>query len=76
MTIIHLKKNIKRYTRKENGKRKTFIVKDKKSLSISKCTIKILFQLQVQFVSILQCLNLYNTLSHQARNKNLQSLEY
>ena len=49
-------KNIKRYTRKENGKWKTFIVKEKKSW-VSKCT-KDIVQLQVQFVSILPCLNL------------------
>ena len=65
MTIIHLKKTLKD-TQEKKMENETFIVKDKKSLSISKCTIKILFQLQVQFVSILQCLNLYNTLSHQA----------
>ena len=56
MKIIHGEKNIKRYTRKENGKWKTFIVKEKKSW-VSKCT-KDIVQLQVQFVSILPCLNL------------------
>ena len=44
------KKTINRYTRKENGKWETFIVKEKKSW-VSKCTKDIL-QLQVQFVSI------------------------
>ena len=50
------KKNIKRYTRKEKGKWKTLIVKEKKT-RVSKCTKDIL-QLQVLFVSILPCLNL------------------
>ena len=50
------KKTINRYTRKENGKWKTFIEEEKKSW-ISKCT-KDIVQLQVQFVSILPCLNL------------------
>ena len=54
MKIIH-EKNIKGYIRKENGKWKTFIVKEKNSW-VSKCT-KDIVQLQVQFVSILPCLN-------------------
>ena len=48
------KKTINRYTRKENGKWETFIVKEKKSW-VSKCTKDIV---QCQFVSILPCLNL------------------
>ena len=72
MKIIHGKKNIKRYTRKENGKWKTFIVKEKSPDYLS--GPKIFYNCKFNLFQF--CHVWIKPLSHQAWSKNLQSLEY
>ena len=72
MKIIYGKKSIKRYTRTENVKWKTFIVKEKSPEYLSRP--KIFYNCKFNLFQF--CYIWIKPLSHQAWSKNLQSLEY